>query len=593
MALNLNTIVPASLKAKEVATVDYVDNSYTQLQTTLQSLATSEEARDGIINTFYQTSAPTSGMNFGDYWLDTDASGYPVYRYEGTNHLNSGTLTWKASTSNSATAIQKAYIAQTTASTAVTNAATAQTAANAAQTTANSKITTFYQTSAPTATTIGDLWVDTDNNNQLYRYNGSSWITIQDTTVANNIYTTNTTTIDGGKITTDSIWVGGNVNSSSYNWNSGTPNGFGLFSNGDTSSGEQYNIIGGKIYGANIKGAVFDVASAKMQSSTPGNTGSFIPSSAVSWSGYGTSVLDLQTDYFYSPAYGSGYNQNRLTTAKAEFIIDAALIGGANTVTIQYQLNGGSWISIENFIYKYNKKIALDVGVGYIKFRVYGGISSSTYYGASISVTSPAILVNRYTQVYATAGGYGFTIPATVTSITLTAIGGGGGGGGCTGSGDNHAGGGGGSGGISSVTISVTPGTSLSIAVGAYGAGASTYFNVPQYYNPENHNYYGLTGGTSSVSYNGNVVVSATGGSGGWYSNGDSCVGDAGNGAGGSPNGVRGGPINCNRNSYPRTPGGTLANYSYGQGGKSHGDGSWVPTNGTSGAVIISYEIKV
>lgn len=58
MALDINNIKPAVLKAKEVATVDYVDNSYTQLQTTLQSLATSEEARDGIINTFYQTSAP-------------------------------------------------------------------------------------------------------------------------------------------------------------------------------------------------------------------------------------------------------------------------------------------------------------------------------------------------------------------------------------------------------------------------------------------------------------------------------------------------------------------------------------------------------
>lgn len=46
MGINLALIKPAVLKAKEVATVDYVDNSYTQLQTTLQSLATSEEARD-------------------------------------------------------------------------------------------------------------------------------------------------------------------------------------------------------------------------------------------------------------------------------------------------------------------------------------------------------------------------------------------------------------------------------------------------------------------------------------------------------------------------------------------------------------------
>lgn len=80
---------------------------------------------------------------------------------------------------DTATAIAQA---QTTANTGVTNAATAQTTANNAatsatnaQTTANSKIKTFFQTSTPTASTTGDLWVDTDDNNHIYRWNGSAW----------------------------------------------------------------------------------------------------------------------------------------------------------------------------------------------------------------------------------------------------------------------------------------------------------------------------------------------------------------------------------------------------------------------------------
>lgn len=47
-------------------------------------------------------------------------------------------------------------------------------AANA-QETADGKITTFYQTTAPVAEGIGDIWIDSDNGNKMYRWNGSSW----------------------------------------------------------------------------------------------------------------------------------------------------------------------------------------------------------------------------------------------------------------------------------------------------------------------------------------------------------------------------------------------------------------------------------
>lgn len=46
---------------------------------------------------------------------------------------------------------------------------------------ADGKITSFYQSSAPTAEGIGDIWIDTDDANKLYRWSGSAWVLSRDT----------------------------------------------------------------------------------------------------------------------------------------------------------------------------------------------------------------------------------------------------------------------------------------------------------------------------------------------------------------------------------------------------------------------------
>lgn len=104
---------------------------------------------DHLYQTFYQTDAPTSGMDTGDYWIDTDDN--TLHRYNGSSWVE----------------IQDTDIQQ-----ALTDAATAQT-------TADSKIKTYFQATAPTGMTAddeGDIWFDTDDNNKPYRYNGSSWV---------------------------------------------------------------------------------------------------------------------------------------------------------------------------------------------------------------------------------------------------------------------------------------------------------------------------------------------------------------------------------------------------------------------------------
>ncbi len=44
---------------------------------------------------------------------------------------------------------------------------------------------TYYQTTAPTGGMLeGDLWVDTDDKNKMYRYTSGAWVSVQDGTIA-------------------------------------------------------------------------------------------------------------------------------------------------------------------------------------------------------------------------------------------------------------------------------------------------------------------------------------------------------------------------------------------------------------------------
>lgn len=61
---------------------------------------------------------------------------------------------------------------------------TAIVAASTAQATADGKVKTFYATTAPTAEAVGDLWFDTDDSNKLYRWSGSAWVEVRDAAAA-------------------------------------------------------------------------------------------------------------------------------------------------------------------------------------------------------------------------------------------------------------------------------------------------------------------------------------------------------------------------------------------------------------------------
>jgi hypothetical protein len=125
---------------------------------------------DGKTKAYYQTTAPTSGMNEGDIWFDTD-DGYKLYYYTGS--------AW--------TSVQD------------TSIATAQSAATAAQTTANGKNKIYRQGTTPSGTfAVGDTWFNTAADNAISRWDGSSWVA---TTLGNNALAS----ISASKITAGTI----------------------------------------------------------------------------------------------------------------------------------------------------------------------------------------------------------------------------------------------------------------------------------------------------------------------------------------------------------------------------------------------------
>ena len=108
-----------------------------------------QAASEGKNSTYYQDNEPTGGTYLvGDLWIDTNDND-KLYAWDGTDWV----------------------LAQDSAT---------------AQATADGKTKTYTQDNQPTggAYNIGDLWIDTNDGNKLYRYNGTSWVAAQDAAIS-------------------------------------------------------------------------------------------------------------------------------------------------------------------------------------------------------------------------------------------------------------------------------------------------------------------------------------------------------------------------------------------------------------------------
>lgn len=152
---------------------NYVDNRAENIANPIrESLNDLIDTVDGEVVIYYSTRQPT-GVKNKDIWYNTSSN--IIKRYDDGKWID---------------------ITDTTLGISLRGI-------NDAQATADGKIVTFAQTSAPTAATIGDLWIDTDDKNRLYRWNGSKWVEYRDKTIADAQATANNAYANA-----ESIWNG-------------------------------------------------------------------------------------------------------------------------------------------------------------------------------------------------------------------------------------------------------------------------------------------------------------------------------------------------------------------------------------------------
>lgn len=205
-------------------------------QTDILSLAT---LVDGKVETYYQTTPPVSPA-YGDLWINT-AYGNSLWRWNG--------VVWEDGQDNGINS-------------AIANASTALDAAALAQATADGKIVTFHQTSPPGVHSFGDIWLDSDDDNKMYRGDGSNWFPVQDGGIAQAIADASTaqSTADGKVVafrqasppTAEGIgdlWIDSDDDNRIYRWDSANwidshdPNVLAAL----TLAQNAYNVADGKI----------------------------------------------------------------------------------------------------------------------------------------------------------------------------------------------------------------------------------------------------------------------------------------------------------------------------------------------------------
>lgn len=144
---------------------------------------------------------------------------------------------------------------------------------------------------------------------------------------------------------------------------------------------------------------------------------------------------------------------NRTLTSNGDFIFVTQLANRANyNITVLAQPTGQTCATVAN-------------GAGTLASTNVTNVQVSLTANASNNVGAPS----PTTVFYHTVGSATFTVPAGVTSLTVTATGGGGGGGGSGDFGGGYSYNGGGGGAIVTSTLSVTPGQNLGLFVGGGG----------------------------------------------------------------------------------------------------------------------------
>ena len=203
--------------------------------------------------------------------------------------------------------------------------------------TVGTKNQTFAQTSAPIATAIGDLWLNTGDSNKTYRWNGTAWVLSDDARIAAVVTqsSTNATAI-------------GDINAQySVTVSAGKVTGFKLMSSPTTSSfivnadyfaienasGRPFEVIGGTVY---LQGNMIQAGSIGITKFASGLRPIEIVTSLPSTGNTQGRVVFLNTDNKLYRWDGSGWITSVSSTDISGTITDAQIAGlAASKVTGQ------------------------------------------------------------------------------------------------------------------------------------------------------------------------------------------------------------------------------------------------------------------
>ena len=211
-----------------------------QLDAIVGDISILEKQVDGVVETWFGLDSPIDGsgdiiptvepyatwvanneipIHTGDtyvhYELDVNGNKSILATYKFTLDTANGSYNWNIFTDDLAS--------------------TAYQAALNAQSTADSKIVTWYQSSPPSFATqeekdnaYGDIWIDSDNNNKMYRYTNEVWTSVSDQRIDASVDRLDEATVDinGNARAKSSLSVNANGAIAGYVAEAGTTSSF-------------------------------------------------------------------------------------------------------------------------------------------------------------------------------------------------------------------------------------------------------------------------------------------------------------------------------------------------------------------------------
>jgi hypothetical protein len=267
-----------------------------------------QAAADSKSAVYYQDNEPAgTAYEVGDIWIDTNDND-KLYAWDGTDWV----------------------LSQDSAS---------------AQATADGKAKTYVQNDEPTggAYNIGDLWIDTNDGNKLYRYSGTAWVSAQDTAIS----TAQSTANGKNKVFYSTSAPGSTANTAGDIWwqySSGIVVGQFVGAGGTSwTSAPIGNAVIANLDAGKITTGYLDVAGSVRvtTSATASGTGGFTPRIEINSSGFfayngsaaTVSILNTGTAAFTGTITGSSFTSTYYTSGRGVAITSS---GGRDNIDFTF-----------------------------------------------------------------------------------------------------------------------------------------------------------------------------------------------------------------------------------------------------------------